>query len=46
MCDTCGPNTDPRISAAAHALWAEFDYLLPADPNTVARIALEAADAA
>jgi hypothetical protein len=24
----------------------EFDYLLPADPNTVARIALEAADAA
>ena len=37
--------SDAQVAAAAEALWAEFNYLLPADPAAVARIALEAAAA-
>lgn len=29
---------DPRTVHLARALWAEFDYLLPADPNTIAAL--------
>ena len=38
------PPIDRQMLAAARALWAEFDYLLPAPPDTVARIALDAAN--
>jgi len=38
------PNKDPRIAAAAVALWNAFDYTLPAPPADVARIVIEAAD--
>jgi hypothetical protein len=38
------PNKDPRIAAAAIALWNAFDYTLPAPPADVARIVIEAAD--
>ena len=38
------PDFNHRLHRAAEALWRAFDYELPADPYTVARIALDAAD--
>lgn len=35
--------TDEQLEAAAHALWAAFNYTLPTDPGHVARVVLDAA---
>jgi hypothetical protein len=38
--------SDAQLEAAAHALWAEFNYTLPTDPGHIAKIVLDAAAAA